>query len=35
MKRRVGVAVVIFCGLLLSAQQPKPGVLSNDVLKKV
>jgi len=35
MKRRVGVAVVIFCGLLLSAQQLKPGLLSNDVLKKV
>ena len=35
MKRRVGLAVVIFCGLLLSAQQLKPGLLSNDVLKKV
>jgi hypothetical protein len=35
MKRRIGVAFVIFCGLLLSAQQPKLGVLSNDVLKKV
>jgi hypothetical protein len=35
MKRRVGVAVVIFCGLLLSAQQLKSGLLSNDVLKKV
>jgi hypothetical protein len=35
MKQRVGLAVVIFCGLLLSAQQLKPGLLSNDVLKKV
>jgi hypothetical protein len=35
MKRRVGVAVVIFCGLLLSAQPLKPGLLSNDVIKKV
>ena len=35
MKRRVGLAVVIFCGLLLAAQQLKPGLLSNDVLKKV
>jgi hypothetical protein len=35
MQRRVGVAVVIFCSLLLSAQQLKPGQLSNDVLKKV
>lgn len=35
MKRRVGVAIVIFCSLLLSAQQLKPGLLSNDVLKKV
>jgi len=35
MKQRVGVAVMIFCGLLLSAQQLKSGLLSNDVLKKV
>ena len=35
MKRRVGVALVIFCGLLLSAQQVKPDLLSKDVLKKV
>ena len=35
MKRHVGLAVVIFCGLLLSAQQLKPGLLSNEVLKKV
>ena len=35
MKRRVGVAVVMFCSFLLSAQQLKPGQLSNDVLKKV
>ena len=35
MARRVGVAIVILCGLLLSAQQLKPGLLSNDVLKKV
>jgi hypothetical protein len=35
MKQRVGLAVVIFCGLLLSAQQLKPGLLSNDMLKKV
>ena len=35
MKRRVGVAFVIFCGLLLSAQQLRPGPLSNNVLKKV
>jgi hypothetical protein len=36
MKRRVGVAVVILCSsLLLSAQQLKPGLLSNEVLKKV
>jgi len=35
MKRRVGVAVVVLCGLLLSAQQLKPGLLSNDVLEKV
>jgi hypothetical protein len=35
MKQRVGLAAVIFCGLLLSAQQLKPGLLSNDVLKKV
>jgi hypothetical protein len=35
MARRVGMAIVILCGLLLSAQQLKPGLLSNDVLKKV
>jgi hypothetical protein len=35
MKRRIGLAIVIFCGFLLSAQQLKPGLLSNDVLKKV
>ncbi len=35
MKRRVGVALVISCGLLLSAQQVKPDLLSKDVLKKV
>lgn len=35
MKRRVGLAVVILCGLLLAAQQLKPGLLSNDELKKV
>ena len=35
MKRRIGLAVVIFCGLLLSAQQLKPGLLSNDVIRKV
>ena len=35
MKQRVGLAVVLFSCLLLSAQQPKPGVLSSDDLKKV
>ena len=35
MKRRLGVAVLIFCSFLLSAQQPKLGVLSNEMLKKV
>jgi hypothetical protein len=35
MKERVALAVVIFASLLLSAQQPKPGVLSADDLKKV
>jgi hypothetical protein len=35
MKRWLGLAVVIFSGILLSAQQPKAGVLSGDELKKV
>ena len=35
MKKWLGLAVVIFSGLLLSAQQPKAGVLSGDELKKV
>jgi hypothetical protein len=35
MKERFALAVVIFASLLLSAQQPKPGVLSADDLKKV
>ena len=34
MKRRVGVAVMLFTSLLL-AQQPKPGLLGGDDLKKV
>ena len=35
MKQRIGVAVILFSCLLLSAQQPKPGMLSGDDLKKV
>ena len=35
MKRRLGLAVVIFSYLLLSAQQLKPGVLSSDDIRKV
>ena len=35
MKRRLGLAVVIFSCLLLSAQQLKPGVLSSDDIRKV
>ena len=34
MKRRVGLALILFCGVLL-AQQPKPGVLGSDDIKKV
>ena len=35
MKRSLGLAVVIFFCLLLSAQQPKPGVLSAEDIRKV
>jgi hypothetical protein len=35
MKRWLGVAVVIFSCFLLSAQQPKAGVLGSDEIKKV
>jgi hypothetical protein len=35
MKRSLGLAVVIFSCLLLSAQQPKPGVLSAEDIRKV
>jgi hypothetical protein len=35
MKRRLGLAVVIFSCLLLSAQQLKPGVLSSDDIRRV
>jgi hypothetical protein len=35
MKQRLGLAVVIFSCLLLSAQQLKPGVLSADDIRKV
>jgi hypothetical protein len=34
MKRRVGLALILFCGVLL-AQQPKTGVLGSDDIKKV
>jgi len=35
MKRSLGLAAVIFSCLLLSAQQPKPGVLSAEDIRKV
>jgi hypothetical protein len=35
MKRSLGLAIVIFSCLLLSAQQPKPGVLSAEDIRKV
>ena len=35
MKRSLGLAAVIFSCLLLSAQQPKPGVLSAEDMRKV
>ena len=35
MKRSLGLAVVIFSCLLLSAQQPKPRVLSAEDMRKV
>jgi hypothetical protein len=35
MKRWLAVTILIFCSLLLSAQQPKAGVLTGDDIKKV
>jgi hypothetical protein len=35
MKQWLAVTILIFSGLLLSAQQPKAGVLSGDDIKKV
>src|SRR6266481_5767679 len=35
MTQRLGVAILIFSGLLLSAQRPRAGALSGDELKQV